>query len=181
MRQPTAEKIERLRVLVPLVYDHLQCSRVTLPLEPVHGGDSELAAVVAEREWRLACMRYPVLRRIYRLMQQMEWECLPWWIGCYYTLCEPLNCFKAEQMAKWCECGLVWLAEQLWEVPEFNGLPQTPEQVGRFDRDAYVVSLVQKGMSYRAIAAEVGLEKSRIGEIWHAHLVRSGRTTSADS
>jgi len=183
VRQPTAEKIERLEVLVRLAFDYWLVEQVTTSLDPAPGGgEHELAIVVAERQWGTLCEHYPVLRRVKCLLAAMEHYRSDWWLGCYRTYCDaplPVPPAKRDEYERLAAEGLGWMAGQLDYVPEYRGVPHTDGQLGRAARDLYVVSLKQRGVSCAEIAERVELSASRVDQIWHAHLDRCGRPVSA--
>ena len=185
MRQPTAEKIERLPILLRLAFDYWLVEQVTTAIDPTPGGgEHELAIVVAERQWHMLCSHYPVLREVKRLIAVMEYQRPDWWLGCYRLYCDaplPVPPDKQAEYERLASEGVAWMAREIEYVPEFRGLPQTAGQMVRATRDVYVVSLRQRGVSCRDIAKRLGLEKSRVDQIWHAHLDRCGRSVSAVS
>jgi hypothetical protein len=170
-------------MLLRLAFDYWLVEQVTTAIDPAPGGgEHELAVVVAEREWRLLCEHYQVLREVKRLIAVMEYRRLDWWLGCYRLYCEaplPVPESKEAEYERLAAEGVAWMAGELDYVPEFRGLPHTAGQLGRAARDLYVVSLKQRGVSCAEIAERVELSASRVDQIWHAHLDRCGRPVSA--
>ena len=183
MRQPTAEKLERLPILLRLAFDYWLVEQVTMAIDPTPGGgEHELAIVVAERQWAMLCEHYSVLREVKRLIAVMEYQRPDWWLGCYRLYCDaplPVPPSKQAEYERLASEGVAWMAGGIEYVPEFRGTPHTAGQLSRAARDMYIVALKQRGVSCEEIAERVRVTTRRIEQIWCAHLDRCGRPVSA--
>ena len=182
MRQPTIEKIDRLPILLWLTFDYWLVEQITPSLDATHGGERELAIVVAEREWRVLCRSYPVVRQVKCLIAVMEYQRPDWWLGCYRLYCDaplPVPPDRQAEYERLASEGVAWMAGELDYVPEYKGLPRTEGQLSRSARDVYIVALKQRGVSCAEIAERVEVSASRVDQVWHAHLDRCGRCVSA--
>ena len=202
--QTLAEKCEAIKTLLPCLAEHLHCHpayRLVPRAQWVsEGGEPpgvtqppcdqhcwQCTEPCRDATWVLEYRRirraYPIVRKLERLLDLRicyqpggsKWRFAI--MGLYVT---PWDVLEHGEWPELAERGIAWLAEQCrGEVPWYEGAVPEQGEERRDYRTRRILYLRERGLSVRRIAQRVGVAKSTVSDILHAHGVRLERKVAA--
>jgi hypothetical protein len=129
------------------------------------------------REWERLWHQYEELHQLDGLLQELTVANPHWHSALYWVHVQPWDRFETERRKDWEKAGREWLAKECDGWLPMVEPPVVTRTVGPKDRD--IIELRIEGLSYHAIAKQLGCSKTTIRAVLLGKEIRQGRMQNA--